>query len=311
MVMAAARQTDTLIDRLPQVRGRYEAHADIGIRSWFRTGGTAEVLYEPADADDLQWFMESKPCDIELNVIGFGSNLLVRDAGVEGVVIHLGEAFAQIDQDRDVIVAGAGALDVNVARMAQSLGIAGMEFLSGIPGTIGGAFRMNAGAYGREIADVAIDATIVDSSGGAHVMSCDQLDFSYRRSALPTDWIVVAARLQGQMGSSEEIAARMAEISTARIESQPRTRTGGSTFANPPGHKAWELIDQAGCRGLVRGGAKVSDQHCNFLLNTGDATSTDLELLGEEVRRRVFETSGIQLEWEIRRVGVKPQRGCK
>lgn len=308
MVMVAAKHTDGLIDRLPPVSGRYEPFADLGSRSWFRTGGAAEVLFEPADADDLQTFMEGRPCDVAITIIGFGSNLLVRDAGVDGVVIRLGEAFAGIEFDGDTITAGASALDVNVARAAQAKGIAGMEFLSGIPGTIGGAVRMNAGAYGSEFADVVLDVTAIDERGGANVLNSCQLDFSYRRSALPEGWVVVSACLQGEPGSAEEIAECMATIASARTESQPRTRTGGSTFANPPGQKAWELIDRAGCRGMRRGGAMVSEQHCNFLLNTGDATSTDLELLGEDVRCRVLKETGIHLEWEIQRIGIAPCR---
>lgn len=303
MTMIAARPTERLLDRLPPIRGRYEAQADMARRSWFRTGGPAEVLFVPADAADLQSFMAERPECVPVTVIGFGSNLLVRDGGIAGVVILLGDAFAGIEFDGPVVSAGAGALDVSVAREAQRRGVAGLEFLSGIPGTIGGAFRMNAGAYGSEIADIAVDATVIDADGAARVLTLDQLDFSYRRSAIPADAIVVSGRLRGRSGDAVEIAERMAGISAARIESQPRTRTGGSTFANPPGHKAWELIDRAGCRGLRRGGAMVSEHHCNFLINTGGATSADIELLGEEVRCRVLEVTGVHLEWEIRRIG--------
>lgn len=310
MVMAATNHPNHLIDRLPMVRGRYEAYADLGARSWFRTGGPAEVLYEPADVDDLQDFLEQRTCDVATTVIGFGSNLLVRDGGVDGVVIMLGKAFADIQFHDDVITAGAGALDVNVARAAQARGLAGLEFLSGIPGQIGGAVRMNAGAYGGEVAEVLIDATVLDANGGAHILNRQQLAFSYRHCALPEDWIVLSARFQSAPGDVTEIANRMAQIAAARVESQPRTRTGGSTFANPPGCKAWELIDQAGCRGLRRGGAMVSEQHCNFLLNTGTASSCDLEALGEEVRSRVLANSGIQLEWEIRRIGHSLRKGA-
>lgn len=307
MTMAAFKQSDSLLNRLPAVRGRYQENADLSGRSWFRTGGPAEVLFEPEDAEDLQFFMAERPADAAVTVIGFGSNLLVRDDGIDGVVITLGAAFAKIGFDGPTVTAGAAALDVNVARAARDNGIAGLEFLSGIPGTIGGAICMNAGAYGGEVADVAIDATVIDDEGGAHVMNACRLDFSYRRSAVPEGWVIVSARLRGEPGDPEEIAGRMKVISVARGESQPRTRTGGSTFANPPGRKAWELIDQAGCRGMRRGGAMVSEQHCNFLLNTGTATSTDLELLGEDVRYRVFEKTGIRLEWEIRRVGRIPR----
>ena len=304
MVMAAARpKEEPLIERLPVVRGLYEENAELGKRSWFRTGGKAEVLFQPADADDLQAFMEERPADVDLTIVGFGSNLLIRDGGVDGVVIVLGKSFARIEFDGELITAGAAALDVQVARSAQQAGVAGLEFLAGIPGSIGGAVRMNAGAYGSEIGDVIINATVLDEQGGAHVLDTNQLELGYRQSSLKDDWIVLSARLRGELGDRDEIAGRMAAISTARIESQPRTRTGGSTFANPPGAKAWELIDQAGCRGLRRGGAMVSEQHCNFLLNLGDATSCDLELLGEEIRCRVLEQTGVHLEWEIRRIG--------
>lgn len=307
MTMVAARTSIRLVDRLPAVRGSYEAGADLARRSWFRTGGPAEVLFVPADVDDLQAFMAARPEGVPVTVIGFGSNLLIRDGGVDGVVILLGGAFATITFDGMTATAGGGALDVNVARAAQRHGVAGLEFLAGIPGTIGGAFRMNAGAYGSEIADVAIDATVIDADGAARVLTDSQLDFSYRRSALPADCIVVSGRLAGRRGDTDEIADRMAAISVARSESQPRTRTGGSTFANPPGHKAWELIEKAGCRGLRRGGAMVSAQHCNFLVNTGSASAADIELLGEEVRCRVLEETGVHLEWEIRRIGRPPR----
>ena len=309
MVMAAARPIEEpLIERLPVVRGLYEENAELGKRSWFRTGGKVEVLFQPADADDLQAFMEERPSDVDLTIIGFGSNLLIRDGGVDGVVIVLGKSFARIEFDGELITAGAAALDVQVARSAQQAGVAGLEFLAGIPGSIGGAVRMNAGAYGSEIGDVITNATVLDEQGGAHVLDANQLELGYRQSGLKDDWIVLSARLRGEVGDRDEIAGRMAAISTARIESQPRTRTGGSTFANPPGAKAWELIDQAGCRGLRRGGAMVSEQHCNFLLNLGDATSGDLELLGEEIRCRVLEQTGVHLEWEIRRIGKARQK---
>ncbi|MEC8775663.1 MAG: UDP-N-acetylmuramate dehydrogenase [Pseudomonadota bacterium] len=309
MVMAAARPIEEpLIERLPVVRGLYEENAELGKRSWFRTGGKVEVLFQPADADDLQAFMEARPSDVDLTIVGFGSNLLIRDGGVDGVVIVLGKSFARIEFDGELITAGAAALDVQVARSAQQAGVAGLEFLAGIPGSIGGAVRMNAGAYGSEIGDVITNATVLDEQGGAHVLDANQLELGYRQSGLKDDWIVLSARLRGELGDPDEIAGRMAAISTARIESQPRTRTGGSTFANPPGAKAWELIDQAGCRGLRRGGAMVSEQHCNFLLNLGDATSGDLELLGEEIRCRVLEQTGVHLEWEIRRIGKARQK---
>src|SRR5690606_19647799 len=240
-----------------------------------------------------------------VTVIGVGSNLLVRDGGVEGVVVHLGKAFARIKVDGRHVHAGAGAADVAVAAAARDAGLAGLEFLSGVPGTIGGALRMNAGAYGREMQDVVIQAEALDHKGRLHSLTPEQLGFAYRHTAVPEGWIFTTAVLAGTPDDKAAIARRMAEIRDAREDSQPlRTRTGGSTFKNPPGAKAWELIDRAGCRGLARGGAKVSEKHCNFLINTGTATASDIEGLGEAVRRRVFEATGVSLEWEIRRVGL-------
>jgi UDP-N-acetylmuramate dehydrogenase len=294
-----------LIDRLPAVRGRLTADAPLANVTWFRVGGPAEVLFKPADADDLSDFLAGCPADVPVTVIGVASNLLVRDGGVPGVVIRLGRAFADITVDGSEITAGAAALDLNVANAARDAGIAGLEFLSGIPGTIGGALRMNGGAYGRELSDVIVSATATDRSGKRHALSREDLGLSYRHSDVPEDWIFTSAVLRGHPGDHAEISHRMHEISASRAESQPvRARTGGSTFANPPGEKAWALIDRAGCRGLTIGGAQVSEKHCNFLLNLGTATADDLESLGEEVRRRVYETSGIQLRWEIRRIGV-------
>jgi UDP-N-acetylmuramate dehydrogenase len=304
MVMAAARIPETMMDRLPPVRGRYEAGADLAGRNWFRVGGPAEVLFEPRDAEDLGDFLSDCPSDIPLTVIGFGSNLLVRDGGVPGVVLHLGENFAGIDFEADGVRVGAAALDVNVARAAQRQALEGLEFLSGIPGTIGGALRMNAGAYGGEMADIVIEVTALDREGRFHRVAGAEMGFGYRHTAAATDWIFIEARLRARSGAAARIEARMSEIAAQRTESQPRTRTGGSTFANPPGHKAWELIDRAGCRGLRRGGAMVSQQHCNFLINTGTATATDLEALGEIVRDKVRATTGIELDWEIRRIGI-------
>ncbi|MEE2687954.1 MAG: UDP-N-acetylmuramate dehydrogenase [Pseudomonadota bacterium] len=307
--MTVVQHREEMIDLLPPVRGRYQVDVNLSSRSWFRTGGAAEVLFEPEDSDDLKFFLSERPAETAITVIGFGSNLLVRDGGVDGIVISLGEKFRGIAFNGRIIEAGAAALDVSVARAARENGIAGLEFLSGIPGTIGGGIRMNAGAYGGQISDIVIDANVLDANGGAHELNQCQLDFSYRRCAVPKDWVIVSARLQGEEGDLKEISGRMNAISAARIESQPRTRTGGSTFSNPPGHKAWELIDRAGCRGLKRGGAMVSEQHCNFMLNTGSATAMDLELLGEEVRSRVLKETGVYLEWEVRRIGKAPQRG--
>jgi len=312
-MMAAQTYRPGLIDRLPEVRGRYAENADLARVTWFRVGGPAEVMFRPADSDDLATFLAAKPADVPVTVLGVGSNLLVRDGGVPGVVIRMGRHFAAIEAEGIGITVGAGALDVHVARVAAEAGIAGLEFLSGVPGTIGGALRMNAGAYGREIKDVLVQASALDAQGGKHDLTLDEMGFSYRHCGIAEDWIFTGARLRGEKGEPAEIAQRVAEIRAARETSQPiRTATGGSTFANPAnspgGEKAWQLIDAAGCRGLTRGGAQVSEQHCNFLINTGEATAADLEGLGEEMRRRVFETSGIELRWEIRRIGI-PAKG--
>jgi UDP-N-acetylmuramate dehydrogenase len=303
--MMAARRV-ALIDRLPPVRGRLRADVPLGRLTWFRVGGAAEAMFTPADIDDLTQFLARKPADVPVTVIGVCSNLLVRDGGVDGVVVRLGRGLAKIETSPQdgVVTAGAGAVDINVARAACEAGIAGLEFLSGVPGTIGGALRMNAGAYGREMVDVVIRARALDASGNLHDLANDEIGFGYRHAAVPEDWIFTGAELRGHADGPADIAARMAEIQAERQASQPiRTRTGGSTFANPPGAKAWELIDRAGCRGLRRGAAMVSEKHCNFLINTGDATAADLEGLGEEVRRRVLDETGVTLEWEIRRIG--------
>jgi UDP-N-acetylmuramate dehydrogenase len=250
------------------------------------------------------------PEDVPVTVIGVGSNLLVRDGGIAGVVIRLGRGFVEITPGDDEVVTGAGALDLNVALTAAEAGIAGLEFLSGIPGTVGGGFQTNAGAYGSEFKDVLVSADAVDRSGTIHRVGVVDLGFSYRHFGAPPDWIFTSAIFRGQRGDRAAIAQRMAEIHGAREASQPiRARTGGSTFANPPGHQAWRLIDEAGCRGLTRGGAMVSEKHTNFLINTGNATAADIEGLGEEVRRRVQDRFGILLEWEIRRIG-RPADGA-
>jgi UDP-N-acetylmuramate dehydrogenase len=308
--MMAALQPRHLIDRLPAVRGRYTADAPLAGVTWFRVGGPAEVMFRPADIDDLADFLAAKPVDVPVTVVGVASNLLVRDGGVPGVVIRLGRGFAEIKADGETVRSGAAALDVNVALVARDAAVAGLEFLSGIPGTIGGALRMNAGAYGAEIKDVVVTAEALDTRGARHQLHPDNLRFSYRHCATPEDWIFTGAVLRGRRGDPTEIQRRMDEINSAREATQPvRTRTGGSTFANPPGHKAWELIDKVGGRGLRQGGAMVSDKHCNFLINTGDATAADIETLGEELRHRVKDAFGITLEWEIRRIGV-PRSGA-
>lgn len=308
---AVRRAMTSLIERLPAVRGRYTEDADLAKTTWFRCGGPAEVLFRPADADDLVEFLATRPADVPVTVIGVGSNLLIRDGGVPGVVIRLARGFTEVTlEEGDRLRAGAGALDLNVALTAQQAGLTDLEFFSGIPGTVGGALRMNAGAYGGEIKDVLVEAEAVDPFGKRHRLDAAAMGFSYRRSEVPAGWIFLSALLQARKGDPASIAQRMADIRKSREETQPtRARTGGSTFKNPEGHKAWQLIDKAGCRGLRIGDAMVSDKHCNFLINTGAATATDIETLGEEVRRRVFETSGIRLDWEIRRIGVPSQSG--
>lgn len=294
-----------LVDRLPAVRGRLSADAPLAATTWFRVGGPAEALFRPADEEDLAQFLAGCPADVPVTVIGVASNLLVRDGGVPGVVVRLGRGFAEVTAEGTRVAAGAGALDLNVALAARDAGIGGLEFLSGIPGTVGGALRMNAGAYGRETADVLVEATALDRAGGRHRLTPADLGFGYRHCGIPPDWTFTGAVFAGEPAEPAVVAARIDGIAQARAGSQPvRARTGGSTFANPAGHKAWELIDRAGCRGLAIGGAQVSEKHCNFLINAGEARAADLEALGEEVRRRVLDTSGIALEWEIRRIGV-------
>jgi len=302
---SAAVQPQTLIERLPKVRGRISENASLAKVTWFGVGGPAEVLFKPADVDDLAAFLKAKPADIDVTIIGVGSNLLVRDGGVRGVVIRLGRAFAKIAVNNADVMCGAGALDGNIARAAQEANVTGLEFLSGVPGTLGGALRMNAGAYGVEMKNILKSAIALDGQGNRHELSAEDLGFSYRKCSVPNDWLFVEAHLLGHAGNAQDIEARMNDIKNARENSQPlRTRTGGSTFKNPQGIKAWQLVDEAGCRGLKIGGAQVSDLHCNFLINNGTATAADIENLGEEVRSRVLEKTGVDLVWEIRRIGI-------
>jgi UDP-N-acetylmuramate dehydrogenase len=309
--MMTARQTKHLIDRLPTARGRLTADAPLAPITWFRVGGPAEVMFRPADAEDLAEFLAKKPPDVPVTAIGVASNLLVRDGGVGGVVVRLGRGFAAIETGGTRVSAGAAVLDLNVAVACRAAGVGGLEFLSGIPGTIGGALRMNAGAYGREIKDVLESASALDSVGVRHELGLTEMGLAYRHCGVREDWIFLAVVLRGVEADRDAIQKRMAQIQSEREASQPiRARTGGSTFANPEGHKAWELIDRAGCRGLARGGAMVSEKHTNFLINTGNATAADIEGLGEEIRRRVFEKFGVALEWEIRRIG-RPAAGVK
>lgn len=297
----------SLLDRVPPVRGEMTENAPLAPFTWFRVGGPADILFQPADLADLIDFLTQKPADIPVTVIGVGSNLLVRDGGVRGVVIRLGRAFSSIRAlDDGQIRVGAGTIDVTVSAFARDAGLKGLEFLTGVPGTIGGALRMNAGAYGGDMQSITRQATLLDSAGGLHQLSAAQLGFSYRHCDVAEDWIFIEAILRGEPDAPAAIAERMAAIRAAREDSQPlRTRTGGSTFANPGGEHAWHLIDRAGCRGLTRGGAKVSDKHCNFLINQGGASALDIEALGEEVRARVLAATGVELRWEIRRIGER------
>ena len=293
-------------DMLPPVRGSIARDAALKDMVWFRAGGPADVLFRPADAEDLGMFLAARSSDIPVYVIGVGSNLLVRDGGIPGAVVRLSSAFGRIERDGLRVRAGAAALDGAVARTAADAGIAGLEFLRGVPGTIGGALKMNAGCYGSEIKDIFVEAIAIDGKGNKITLSPADMAFEYRKArGAADDLVFVEAVFEGRKDEPAAIRARMEELSANREASQPiKSKTGGSTFKNPVGHKAWQLIDQAGCRGLKIGAAQVSEKHTNFLINTGDAPAADLEALGEEVRRRVKEKSGVTLEWEIKRVGV-------
>ncbi|MCJ8144660.1 UDP-N-acetylmuramate dehydrogenase [Ancylobacter sp. A5.8] len=298
--------TAELAARLPDLRGRLIANQPLADLTWFRVGGPAQVLFTPADENDLSYFLKALPADIPVTVIGLGSNLIVRDGGVAGVVIRLGRGFSEIAiEDGHRVRAGTAVPDVKLARAAADAGIAGLAFYRGIPGGIGGALRMNAGAHGGETKDRLIEARGIDRQGRVHVFANADFGFSYRHSGAPADVIFTSALYQGEPGEPADILAEMERITQAREASQPiREKTGGSTFKNPPGHKAWQLVDAAGCRGLRRGAAQVSDMHCNFLINTGGASAADIEGLGEEVRARVKAQSGVELDWEIKRIGI-------
>lgn len=287
------------------VRGRILRNAPLAPLVWFKAGGTADWLFEPADLADLERFLENLSAKLPVMALGLGSNLIVRDGGVPGVVIRLGKPFAKVEvRAGNVLACGAGAHGILVASTARDVGIAGLEFLRGIPGTVGGFVRMNGGAYGREVSDILVDCDVVLPDGECQTLPASELRYSYRHSELPEGAVVVAARFRGAPGDPKAIGAEMDRIARAREDSQPlRTKTGGSTFKNPPGKKAWELVDEAGCRGLRLGGAQVSEKHTNFLINTGEATSADIEGLGELVREKVYANSGVGLEWEIQRVG--------
>ncbi|MDE3015849.1 MAG: UDP-N-acetylmuramate dehydrogenase [Pseudomonadota bacterium] len=315
---------------------RLRKDADLSRTNWFRVGGKAEYLFKPESAEDLSAFLKLLPAEIPVTVLGVGSNVIIRDGGIDGVVVRLGRGFTSIftsplrgevaersdagggepannpapslilppQGGGSYIIAGAGALDIHVAAIARDNGLSGLEFLSGIPGTIGGAVRMNAGAYGSDISQILVKAEIVERNGKTHMLNNKELCFTYRHSSFPEGAIVTKAVFKAQPGNKEAITRKMQDIAASREATQPiRTRTGGSTFKNPPGHKAWELIEQSGCRGLVTGGAQVSEKHCNFFINTGSATAADLENLGGEVIRRVKEKTSVTLEWEIKRIG--------
>lgn len=301
-----SQHTPIDIRTVPAARGVVEAHASLAEFIWFRTGGEAEWLFRPADRADLSDFLKSLDPATPLFAIGVGSNLIVRDGGLPGVTVRLPKSFAKVSiEPGNRVRAGAAAMGITVASAARDAGIAGLEFLRGIPGTVGGAVRMNAGAYGRDASDILIEATLVLRDGTIETWPVARLGYSYRHSELPEDAVVIEALFEGTPGDVQAIGAEMDRIAAEREASQPlRSRTGGSTFKNPEGRKAWQLIDDAGCRGLRRGDAQVSEKHCNFLLNLGQATSADIEALGEEVRARVKAQSGVELEWEIQRVGV-------
>ncbi len=291
---------------MPELRGRLIANAVLAEITWFRVGGPAQVLFTPADEADLAYFLQNVSADLPVYVIGLGSNLLVRDGGVPGVVIRLARGFGEIKiEEGSRVRAGTAVPDVKVARTAAEAGISGLAFYRGIPGSIGGALRMNAGAHGSETKDVLIGARAVDRKGNIHELSLADMGYTYRHCSVPADWIFTEALFQGKPGDPEEISKAMGEVAEYREQNQPiRERTGGSTFKNPPGHSAWKLVDAAGCRGFRVGGAKVSEMHCNFLINDQAATGEDVERLGETVRARVKENSGVTLEWEIIRLGV-------
>jgi len=299
--------TSYLKTAMPQLRGRLLANQLLAELTWFRVGGPAQVLFTPSDEDDLAYFLKNLPQELPVYVVGVGSNLIVRDGGLPGVVIRLGpRAFGETSVDGDIVSAGAAALDKRVAETAAAANLAGLEFFFGIPGTIGGALRMNAGANGAETRDVLIEADGIGRDGTKHRFTNADMKFVYRNSGVDPSIIFTSARFRGTAAAPEAIRARMNEVQNHRETAQPiREKTGGSTFKNPPGNSAWKLIDAAGCRGLRVGGAQVSEMHCNFLINTGNATGHDIETLGETVRGRVRQNSGIELHWEIKRLGIE------
>ena len=308
-MMAVMRHGNDLLSRLPSVNGRYVENVNLSHSTWFRVGGVADVVYHPSDANDLAMFLATCPTDIPRQVLGGASNVLVRDGGVRGVLVRLDEGLNHVEFRDGTVVAGCGAMDVNLARLCRDRSIIGFEFLRGIPGTVGGGLRMNGGAYGRAFRDILVWVEALDGQGRKHRIGVEELDLKYRHCGAPEDWIFTVAGFKAEGGYLDEINSRMGQVSQVRRDSQPiNARTGGSTFKNPgqenpKGLQAWQLIDQAGCRGLVRGGAQVSEFHCNFLINNGHASAADLEGLGEEVRRRVHAQSGVMLQWEICIIG--------
>ena len=303
--MAVRKRDNHLLVTLPKVRGQLSADVDLARLTWFRVGGPAEVLFRPADEIDLMAFLENLPKEVPVTILGVGSNTLVRDGGIPGVSIRLGTGFNNITVTDQTVIAGAGTPNLKLSNVARDKSLTGMEFLSGIPGGLGGSIRMNAGAFGGEVKDLVENVRAITRSGEQVSLSIEHLNFGYRQTDVSQDLIFVEARLKGVIDDQDSIINKMSKIQAERNITQPvKQPTGGSTFINPPGKVAWELIDRAGCRGLVRGKAQVSIKHCNFLINLGSATAADFEGLGEEVRRRVFEVTGIKLEWEIKRVGV-------
>ncbi len=295
-----------IIDLLPKVRGSYRENSDLSKINWFNVGGMAQVMFRPADAEDLSSFLKNKPEGIIVTVLGVGSNLLVRDGGIDGVVIRLGKGFTDISVRNNELTAGAGALSFNVSMFAAQNSLTGLEFLSGIPGTIGGALYMNAGAYGSDVSAILKSAEAIDESGTLHILTQQDIGYIYRGNTLPEGMIFTKGTFIGKPGDRAEIENLLTKISSQREDTQPiKSRTSGSTFKNPEGKKAWELIDAAGCRGMKVGGAQVSEKHCNFFINTGGATSDDIEKLGEIVRKRVKEKTGVSLEWEVKIIGKR------
>ena len=291
--------------QMPKLRGRLLPNQSLAELTWFRVGGPAQIVFMPEDEGALSYFLANLPSEIPVTVIGLGSNLIVRDGGVPGAVIRLGRGFNEVAIEDTRVRAGAAVPDVKVARAAQESGIAGLSFMRGIPGGVGGALRMNGGAYGRETKDALVEARAVDRKGNVHVLKNSDMGYTYRHCGVPADFIFTQALYEGEPGDPAVIVAEMEKITESREATQPiKSRTGGSTFKNPAGQKAWQLIDAAGCRGLKVGGAQVSEMNCNFLINNGGATAADIETLGETVRKRVKENSGVELQWEIERIGV-------